>query len=99
MVPIRFDGNGLVRPSPAEIAYVTRRITAIRGDAARYDLVVWAEVASEPAELPELASPYADAGATWWIETAQPGSGWWEGVQARVAAGPATANPANARLA
>ena len=28
------------------------------------------------------------AGATWWIETARPEPDWWEGVQARVKAGP-----------
>jgi hypothetical protein len=50
-------------------------------------MVVWAEVAREPAELAELARPYAAAGATWWIETARPEPGWWEGIQARVAAG------------
>jgi len=87
-VPIRFDSGGLVRPSPADIAEVTGQITALRGSGEGYDMVVWAEVASEPAAVPELARPYVGAGANWWIETAKPGPGWWEGVQARVAAGP-----------
>jgi len=86
MVPIRFDAGGLTRPSPQEIADVAARISAIRGNAAGYDMVVWAEVAREPAELAELARPYVAAGATWWIETARPEPGWWEGIQARVAA-------------
>jgi hypothetical protein len=51
-------------------------------------MVVWAEVASDPAAVPALAREYAAAGATWWIETAKPEPGWWEGVQARVATGP-----------
>jgi alkanesulfonate monooxygenase SsuD/methylene tetrahydromethanopterin reductase-like flavin-dependent oxidoreductase (luciferase family) len=88
MVPIRFDAAGLVRPSPADIAEVTGQITGLRGSADGYDMVVWAEVASDPAAVPALASEYAVAGATWWIETAKPEPGWWEGVQARVAAGP-----------
>ncbi|HEX9517842.1 MAG TPA: LLM class flavin-dependent oxidoreductase [Streptosporangiaceae bacterium] len=88
MVPIRFDADGLARPSPEEMAKVAGQIGAIRGNAPGYDMVVWAEVASEPAEVAELARPYADAGATWWIETARPEPGWWEGIQARVGAGP-----------
>ncbi len=87
-VPIRLDSAGLVRPSPADIAEVTAQIAALRGSGDGYDMVVWAEVASEPAAVPELARPYVVAGANWWIETARPGTGWWEGVQARVAAGP-----------
>jgi alkanesulfonate monooxygenase SsuD/methylene tetrahydromethanopterin reductase-like flavin-dependent oxidoreductase (luciferase family) len=88
MVPIRFDAAGLVRPSPTDIAEVTAQITGLRGSADGYDMVVWAEVASDPAAVPDLAREYAVAGATWWIETAKPEPGWWEGVQARVAAGP-----------
>jgi hypothetical protein len=87
-VPIRFNPGGLVRPDPEEIAGVMRQITAARGSGEGYDMVVWAEVAQAPWDLPELARPYADAGATWWIETARPEPGWWEGVQARVEAGP-----------
>jgi alkanesulfonate monooxygenase SsuD/methylene tetrahydromethanopterin reductase-like flavin-dependent oxidoreductase (luciferase family) len=87
-VPIRFGTAGLVRPSPADIAEVAGQITALRGSGDGYDMVVWAEVASQPAAVPELARPYVEAGANWWIETARPGPGWREGVQARVAAGP-----------
>ena len=98
-VPIRWsDPGGLTRPSATDIAEVTGQIAAQRaragyddaahdGDAA-YDMVVWAEVAPEPAALPGLARPYAEAGATWWIETARPEPDWWEGIQARVKAGP-----------
>jgi alkanesulfonate monooxygenase SsuD/methylene tetrahydromethanopterin reductase-like flavin-dependent oxidoreductase (luciferase family) len=88
MVPIRFDAAGLVRPSPADIAAVTGQIAELRGSADGYDMVVWAEVASDPAAVPALVREYGQAGATWWIETAKPEPGWWEGVQARVAAGP-----------
>lgn len=88
MVPIRYDTAGLARPSPAEIADVTRQIAAARGSSDGYDMVVWAEVTSGPAAAAELGGPYHGTGATWWIETARPEPGWWEGVQARVAAGP-----------
>ena len=51
------------------------------------DLVVWAEAADAPAAVPEIIRPYEEAGATWWIESARPGDGWWDGVRRRVAAG------------
>jgi alkanesulfonate monooxygenase SsuD/methylene tetrahydromethanopterin reductase-like flavin-dependent oxidoreductase (luciferase family) len=93
-VPIRFDAQGLERPSAEEIAEVGGQIAAMRpagqGEAdgtADYDMVVWAEVAKTPSEVAGLAEPYQQAGATWWIETARPGPGWWPGVRDRVAAG------------
>lgn len=99
-VPIRWsESDGLVRPSPDDVAAVIGKITAQRprgegdGAGAGYDMVVWAEVAPEPASLPDLARPYAKAGATWWIETARPEPEWWEGIQARVKAGPQGAGP------
>jgi alkanesulfonate monooxygenase SsuD/methylene tetrahydromethanopterin reductase-like flavin-dependent oxidoreductase (luciferase family) len=87
MVPIRFSGGSLIRPPAADLADVAARITAARGSAEGFDLVVWAEVAPVPAEVADLAGPYQAAGATWWIETAKPEPGWWPGVQQRVAAG------------
>lgn len=86
-VPIRFGEGGLVRPSAEDIEQVRGQIEAARGDLDGYHLVVWAEVAKAPAEVAELAGPYARAGATWWIETARPGPDWWPGIQERVAAG------------
>jgi alkanesulfonate monooxygenase SsuD/methylene tetrahydromethanopterin reductase-like flavin-dependent oxidoreductase (luciferase family) len=87
VVPIRFANRALIRPSAGDIADVRARVTATRGSAEGYDVVVWAEVAPDPAAVPALAVPYTEAGATWWIETAKPEPGWWEGVTKRVAAG------------
>ena len=87
VVPIRFAQRSLIRPSVADIADVRDRVTAARGSADGYDVVVWAEVAAEPGEVPALADTYQAAGATWWIETAKPEPEWWEGVTRRVAAG------------
>jgi alkanesulfonate monooxygenase SsuD/methylene tetrahydromethanopterin reductase-like flavin-dependent oxidoreductase (luciferase family) len=99
MVPIRFAGGSLVRPSAEDIAETAATIAAARGSAtaaagspaagpaADYDMVVWAEIAAEPAEVPEIAVPYQASGATWWIETAKPEPRWWEGLQERVAKG------------
>lgn len=87
MVPIRFADRRLVRPSAEDIAGVRDQVAAARGSARPFDLVVWAEVAADPGEVPGLARPYQEAGATWWIETAKPEPGWWEGITRRVAAG------------
>ncbi|HEY1621183.1 MAG TPA: TIGR03619 family F420-dependent LLM class oxidoreductase [Streptosporangiaceae bacterium] len=92
MVPIRYGDGRLQTVSPADIADVRARIAAARGSADGMDLVIWADVADDPAQVPEQARPYVAAGANWWIESARPredrpGEGWWQGVQARVAAG------------
>jgi hypothetical protein len=91
MVPIRYADRRLVRPSAEDIAGVREQVAAARAPGEPFDLVVWAEVAAEPGEVPGLARPYQEAGATWWIETAKPEPGWWEGVTRRVAAGVAAA--------
>jgi alkanesulfonate monooxygenase SsuD/methylene tetrahydromethanopterin reductase-like flavin-dependent oxidoreductase (luciferase family) len=91
MVPIRYADGRLARVSAADIGEVRARISASRGSADGVDLVVWAEVAPDPAAVPEIAGPYQEAGATWWLESARPtssdGTGWWDGVRQRVAAG------------
>jgi alkanesulfonate monooxygenase SsuD/methylene tetrahydromethanopterin reductase-like flavin-dependent oxidoreductase (luciferase family) len=87
MVPIRFADGHLVRPSARDIGETRAKIAASRDQSGRYDMVVWAEVAKKPQEVIDLAPPYLEAGATWWIETAKPEHRWWEGIQDRVAAG------------
>ena len=90
MVPIRFSERALVRPSAADLADAGAKIAAARaaaGAPAEFDLVVWAEVAEDPAQVPQIARPYQDCGVTWWIETAKPEPRWWEGAQERVASG------------
>ena len=84
-VPIRFSAGSLSRVPASDIAAVGRQVARLRGSTTGFDLVVWAEVAARPAEIPELAGDYVAAGTTWWIETAKPEPNWWEGVQARVA--------------
>ncbi|HUZ25560.1 MAG TPA: LLM class flavin-dependent oxidoreductase [Streptosporangiaceae bacterium] len=91
MVPIRYADGKLARVSAADIAEVRARIGANRGAADGVDLVVWAEIAADPAAVPQIAGPYQEAGATWWLESARPdgpdGGGWWDGARQRVAAG------------
>jgi len=66
---------------------VREQMVAARGPGNGFDLVVWAEVAPQPQEVPDLAVPYLAAGATWWIETAKPQRCWWEDITRRVATG------------
>jgi len=58
---------------------------AARGSVDGFDLVIWAEVEQAQGDVDAVAPAYEDAGATWWIESARPQPGWWEGVTARVA--------------
>lgn len=87
-VPIRFSDNALARPSARDIADVRDLVLERRGSLDGYDLVVWAEVTPDPAALLGEIDNYADAGTTWWIETAKPEPDWFEGLRARIARGP-----------
>lgn len=86
-VPIA-AGGGSPRPELADFGKAVDQVATARGDMSGYDVVVWAEMARSPAEVAERAGSYAEAGATWWIETAWPGPDWWQGIKDRVALGP-----------
>jgi alkanesulfonate monooxygenase SsuD/methylene tetrahydromethanopterin reductase-like flavin-dependent oxidoreductase (luciferase family) len=87
MVPIRFTDGVLTRVSPGDIASVRDRVAAARGSVDGFDLVIWAEVEHAPGDVAKVAPAYEDAGTTWWVESARPHAGWWEGVTSRVARG------------
>jgi len=87
MVPLRRGPGGLGQPEPADIAAAGARVAAIRGSLAGFDLVVWSDLAADPGEVPAVAGPYLQAGATWWVESASSAPGWQSGARARVAAG------------
>lgn len=87
-VPIRFAERALARPSAADIASARDLVLERRGSVEGYDLVVWAEVAQDPAKVSAELPSYIDAGATWWIETAKPEPDWYGGLCRRIAVGP-----------
>lgn len=87
-VPIRYTDRELVRPTPADIAGVRDLVTGQRGNVENFDLVVWAEVADGPEAVAAALPDYQAAGATWWIESAKPGPGWYPNLRRRIAQGP-----------
>jgi alkanesulfonate monooxygenase SsuD/methylene tetrahydromethanopterin reductase-like flavin-dependent oxidoreductase (luciferase family) len=87
-VPIRYRDHALVRPTADDIASVRDLVRELRGSVDGFDLVVWAEVADNPASLAEELPPYEEAGATWWIETARPPRpDWYEQLLRRIRSG------------
>jgi alkanesulfonate monooxygenase SsuD/methylene tetrahydromethanopterin reductase-like flavin-dependent oxidoreductase (luciferase family) len=88
-VPIRYKDHALDRPSAADIAAVRDLVRARRGSADGFDLVVWAEVADDPAAVTDEFPAYEEAGTTWWIETARPPRpDWYEQLLRRIRSGP-----------
>lgn len=88
-VPIRFRDHVLARPSAQDIADVGELVRERRGSLDDYDLVVWAEVAPDPIAVLDELPAYAEAGTTWWIETAKSEPDWYAGLRTRIARGPA----------
>jgi alkanesulfonate monooxygenase SsuD/methylene tetrahydromethanopterin reductase-like flavin-dependent oxidoreductase (luciferase family) len=87
-VPIRYADGALARPSAQDIADVRDLVLDQRGSLDGFDLAVWAEVAADPAAVLDELPAYAEAGTTWWIETAKPGPDWYAGLRRRIDAGP-----------
>ncbi|HEX2902616.1 MAG TPA: LLM class flavin-dependent oxidoreductase [Jatrophihabitans sp.] len=85
-VPIRFAAGRVVRPSVDDLAEV-RAYLAQQRPLAGYDLVVWSEL-TEPDGRTELLADYAEAGATWFIETGRPGEDWYRLIADRIEQGP-----------
>ncbi|MDT0263481.1 LLM class flavin-dependent oxidoreductase [Jatrophihabitans lederbergiae] len=86
-VPIAWADGRLARPSVVQIAGVRDQVLAERGRLDGYDIAVWAEVTENPTALAGELAAYADAGATWWIETAKPEPGWQQGLVQRIERG------------
>lgn len=87
-VPITWAQGRLARPSALQIGAVRDQIVAERGNVESFDIAVWAEVADNPEAVAAEFPAYADAGATWWIETAKPEPGWLAGLIRRIEAQP-----------
>ncbi|MCI0520456.1 MAG: LLM class flavin-dependent oxidoreductase [Chloroflexi bacterium] len=96
---LRYDGllpnvmgaDGQVRmspPLPEEIAAMHAYIQARRGETTPYDLIVEGETpGGEPRQAAAKVKPFAQAGATWWIEALW-GAPDMESVRRRLLQGP-----------
>ncbi|WP_162254367.1 LLM class flavin-dependent oxidoreductase [Nostocoides sp. Soil756] len=84
-VPITWSGGRLARPTAEQIRWVRDLCRQHRSvGAAAFELAVWAEVAQDRGGLAGELPAYLDAGATWWIETAKPEDGWYDGLVTRI---------------
>jgi alkanesulfonate monooxygenase SsuD/methylene tetrahydromethanopterin reductase-like flavin-dependent oxidoreductase (luciferase family) len=81
LLPNMMGEDGKVRMSPAtpeEIREMKAFIDARRKQTTAFDIVIEGETSGgEPERATEIVGPYADAGATWWIEAlwSQPDQG------------------------
>jgi alkanesulfonate monooxygenase SsuD/methylene tetrahydromethanopterin reductase-like flavin-dependent oxidoreductase (luciferase family) len=82
-VPIH-RGRPAGLPSPEDIAAARRRIEQQRSTADGFDIAVWASLNSGGDGPRPDRSAYADAGATWWLDTVRAEPGWPELAWAQV---------------
>lgn len=82
-VPLRWHERSLARPSVEDIAGVREQVRAERGGVGGFDIAVWAEIAEDPAAVTAQLPAYAEAGATWWIETGKVEDPWPAQLRAR----------------
>ncbi len=63
-------------------------VRAHRQDAGPFDIVVGGVTPPDPARGAEIVQPYIEAGATWWLDAINQGSGPLEDMRARIRSGP-----------
>jgi hypothetical protein len=91
LLPAIMDEDGKVRmapPTPAEIQTIKAFVDAHRVETTAYDIVVEGESPGDDrSQAMSVIQPYAEAGATWWIEARWTASNL-EGVLERIRQGP-----------
>ena len=91
LLPAIMGADGKVRMSPAtsaEIRTIKAFIEANRSETSPYDIVVEGETpGKDRSQAAEITQPYAEAGATWWIEAMWTASSL-ESVLERIKQGP-----------
>jgi alkanesulfonate monooxygenase SsuD/methylene tetrahydromethanopterin reductase-like flavin-dependent oxidoreductase (luciferase family) len=87
---LRWDGAVLQTDEPAEVAEIVERIRSNRdaaGATGTFEVIAQGTTPPDPVAAGAIAQPFADAGATWWVdadwENATPAT-----LAARIAAGP-----------
>ena len=88
---ISAQGGDYPKTTPEDVAAMSKYVAANRTTSGPFDIVVEGETAGDdPTEAAATVQPYAEAGATWWIEarwTAEAAE-----VEERVRQGPPRAN-------
>jgi hypothetical protein len=91
LIPVMMGEDGKVRMSPAtpaEIQVIKAYVDGHRDQTTAYDIVVEGETPGEDhGEAMAVIQPYAEAGATWWIEARWTAASL-EGVLERIKQGP-----------
>ncbi len=92
ILPTVMDANGPRQANLDEVREIAKFVAFRRPPGIPFDIVVEGVTpADDPAQAADIVAPWADAGATWWIEalwTAPSGEEGAEMIRRRIAAGP-----------
>lgn len=90
-MPIMRDENGefVRQPSPADITDIRAYAAENREPGRSFDIIIEDSTpGDDPARAASIVQPYAEAGVTWWIESAWDAPGGFEGMRKRILQGP-----------
>lgn len=88
IVPQKSDGTGSAM-TPGDIAAMKAFIDGERGQGAPFAIVTEGETpGDDPERAAAIVRPYADAGATWWMETRWFGNNGPDAIRTRLRQGP-----------
>jgi len=90
LLPEKHTGQGPFEEiQPQDIMDIARYAATNRSDPARYDIIMQGETpGDEPARAASITRAYAEAGATWWLESMWTNSGGSDAVRRRIRQGP-----------
>ena len=88
VVPIKKDNEGFKRMTPDDVVEMKVFMAPLRADGAPYDIVISGWTGADIAGAADKIEPFAEAGATWWLESPSGAPGWQDEVNPRIQAGP-----------
>ncbi len=90
LLPEKHTGQGpFEETTPEDMKEITSYVAANRTSAAPYDIVMQGETpGDEPERAASITRAYAEAGATWWLESMWTNSGGVEAIRRRIQQGP-----------
>ena len=90
-MPIMRNENGEFTrlPSPAELREITSHVANERDSTAPFDIILEGSTpGDDPDKAHAIVKPFAEAGATWWLEAVYDEPGGFEGMRKRIHQGP-----------